>query len=91
MGRGKKQQRPAIGMPEWVLVMPVGGGWAQSIPGVGCGRADSTVVDADQAKAIATATVTAIARDHHGLTVEVDWEPLPDDGWAGHVREGAAR
>ncbi|WP_404961881.1 hypothetical protein [Streptomyces sp. 147326] len=91
MGRGKKKQRPAIGMPERVLVMPVGDGRAQSIVGVGCGRADPAVVDADQAKAIATATVTAIARDHHGSAVEVDWEPLPDEGWAGHVREGGAR
>ncbi|WP_327412243.1 hypothetical protein [Streptomyces sp. NBC_01233] len=91
MGRGKKQQRPAIGMPERVLVMPVRDGWAQSIVGVACGRADPAVVDADQAKALATATVTAIARDHHGLAVEVGWEPLPDGAWAGHVREGVAR
>ncbi|MEU9161828.1 hypothetical protein AB0D29_16350 [Streptomyces sp. NPDC048424] len=91
MGRGKKQQRPAIGMPERVLVLPVAGGWAQSIAGVGCGRPNPAVVDADQAKATATATVTAIAREYHGLTVEVDWEPLPDGGWAGRVREGVAR
>ncbi|WP_326586203.1 hypothetical protein [Streptomyces sp. NBC_01294] len=38
-----------------------------------------------------TETVTAVARDRRGRTVEIDWELLPDGAWAGHVREGVAR
>ncbi|WP_374772402.1 hypothetical protein OG756_03965 [Streptomyces sp. NBC_01310] len=91
MGRGKKQQRPAIGMPTRVLAAPVAGGWAQSIAGVACGRPDPAIADAAQAEAVATETVTAIARDRHGRTVEIEWEPLPGGARAGHVREGGLR
>lgn len=89
MRKGKKQRRPVIGMPTRVLVLPVAGGWATSITGVGCGRADRSV-DAGQAKDIAAATVADIAHRHHGRSVRTDWEPLADGGWAGHVREDAA-
>ncbi|MEJ8645861.1 hypothetical protein WKI68_40860 [Streptomyces sp. MS1.HAVA.3] len=78
-----------MGMPTRVLVAPVAGGWAQSIAGVACGRPDPA--DAAQAKAVVAETVTAIARDRHGRTGEIEWEPLPDGAWAGRVREGGAR
>ncbi|MFD6967350.1 hypothetical protein [Streptomyces sp. NPDC059949] len=78
-------------MPTRVLVAPVAGGWAQSIAGVACGRPDPAVADAAQAEAVAAETVTAIARDRHGRTVGIEWEPLPDGASAGRVREGGAR
>ncbi|MFG2874450.1 hypothetical protein ACGFYU_05455 [Streptomyces sp. NPDC048337] len=90
MGRGKKTSRPATGIPQSVLVMPTAGGWARSIAGVGCGRPDPEIVDAAQAKAAAAESVTWFA-GRHGMTVEIDWEPLPEGAWRGHVREGAAR
>ncbi|MET9572214.1 hypothetical protein ABZY34_24285 [Streptomyces virginiae] len=77
-------------MPTGVLVLPVAGGWAMSITGVGCGRPDPSVVGAAQAKDIAAATVAGIARRHHGRAVRTDWEPLADGGWAGHLREDVA-
>ncbi|MFG2983507.1 hypothetical protein ACGFYQ_20035 [Streptomyces sp. NPDC048258] len=101
MGRGKKEQRHTIGRPQSVLVLPTAGGRAQSIAGVGCGRPDPRIADAAQAEAGAAESVaggdrgpcrmTWIARRHHGLTAEVDREPLPDGGRAGRVREGVAR
>ncbi|MCX5589426.1 hypothetical protein ACFV0H_04395 [Streptomyces erythrochromogenes] len=35
MRKGKKQRRPAMGMPPEVLVIPVGAGRAMSVTGVG--------------------------------------------------------
>ncbi|MBT2480608.1 hypothetical protein [Streptomyces sp. ISL-94] len=90
MGRGK-QQRPAIAVPQTVWVMPTAGGWAQAIAGVGCGRPDPAVVDAEQAKARAAGTGTALARDVHGRAVEVRWEPATYGAWVGRVGEGVAR
>ncbi|MEC4572997.1 hypothetical protein [Streptomyces virginiae] len=77
-------------MPTRVLVLPVAGGRAPSITGVGCGRPDPSVVDAARAKDIAAATVADIALRHHGRTVRTDWEPLADGGRAGNVREDVA-
>ncbi|MGW7439269.1 hypothetical protein [Streptomyces sp. NPDC054849] len=91
MARGKKQQRPAIGMPTRVLVMPVAGGGAQSTAGIDCGRSDPAVTGAAQTRAIAAETVTAGARERRGRNAGVGREPRPDDAWAGRVRAGAAR
>ncbi|MEU6314866.1 hypothetical protein [Streptomyces sp. NPDC047014] len=92
MARGKKKRSgTVVGMPTTVLVIPTADGWATSIVGAGCGRPDPTVVDADQAKARAAALATNLARDVHGVTVEIDWEPPQDGTWTGHVREAAAR
>ncbi|MFD3802984.1 hypothetical protein ACFWSF_10890 [Streptomyces sp. NPDC058611] len=90
MARGKKQRPPAIGMPTSVLVVPARDGRAQSVAGVGCGRPDPDVVDAEQAKDRAAGTVRRAA-GLHGRTVRIDWRQRPDGSWAGHLGEGAAR
>lgn len=91
MGRGKKTQRPATRRPERVLVIPTAGGRAMSGTGVGCGRPDPRIAGAAHAEAVATDTVTALARDVHGRAVEIGREALPEGAWAGRVREGVAR
>lgn len=91
MGRGKEKQRPAIGRPERVPVMSVAGGWAMSVIGVGCGRPDARIADAERGKTAVTETVTALAGDHHGPAVETDLQSFADGSRAGHVREGLVR
>ncbi len=94
MARRKQEtkRRPPFGMPKGIVLLATPEGWRHSVHtlegGTLCGRLADVPVDADPAtaRAAAAAMVAGLARDFHGVRVEVAWDPPREPGsWTAQV------
>ncbi|MFF7081029.1 hypothetical protein [Streptomyces lavendulae] len=81
----EKRKRPEWGVPKAVVPLARPEGWRHSIltmeGGMLCGHLNVPIdTDPQDARAAAARMVTELARDFHGIAVEVSWDP-PQEPW----------
>ncbi|MFD3550172.1 hypothetical protein ACFWUW_32090 [Streptomyces sp. NPDC058655] len=105
MRRGKKQERPAVGVATRVPAAPAPTGPDRAVGGAGCGRPHRDDADAEDAEDAQDAQAAQDADDaqarvpgpavraagRHGRTHASAREPGSAGTRAGHIRAGAAR
>ncbi|GGR32974.1 hypothetical protein FHS38_004044 [Streptomyces netropsis] len=94
--RKSRAARPPFPMPKGILLFRTPDGWRHSIltaaSGTVCGRLPQVPIDAAPraAQAAAVTMLTELTRDHHGVSIEVRWDPAPSaDTWTGSVHPAA--
>ncbi|MFI1176975.1 hypothetical protein [Streptomyces melanogenes] len=89
--RKRRTTRPPFGIPTQTTLLRMPDGWRYSFltaaGGTVCGRLAELPSEAGpgQAQRAAAAMVAALARDFHGVDVEVDWRRT-GDSYTGTVR-----
>ncbi|MFF9819404.1 hypothetical protein [Streptomyces sp. NPDC014006] len=90
MAKRRNAKRPSFGLPKAIVLLGTPDGWRHSVlnaeGGMFCGRLSSELLDPAVALPAAARMVKELARDFHGTSVEVTWDPRQEPwSWTGQV------
>ncbi|MFI6982890.1 hypothetical protein ACIBSV_30385 [Embleya sp. NPDC050154] len=89
--REKAKKWTVPGVPKAIVLLATPDGWRTSVltreGGMICGRLDMPRdTDPQDARAAAAVRVVELARDFHGVDVEVTWDPPKEpDSWTAQI------